>query len=601
MSDETSVEKPARFYATEPLPEGSVFRKCGEDFTMQAKDMDPAEFAGREAQLDQIIRILGRRTKANPVILGDAGVGKTFLVRCLAWKIVQRQVPAWLAGRKVIRTSFFDIHAATGSAGYEFNAYMRKLKEVLEEATNTPVVLFLDELHTLRQFEVSNNVIRPYLAEGRLKLIGATTTEEFHRLLGREDALLRRFQPVFLPEPDGPALSTIIASECRRLAGYYSVAYDPGLPEYALRLANEYLPFRRQPDKTIDILEQAFVNAAAQNKACGEPEARTAITELTGIPDPGLAAEHERTTGLERALNARVLGQEEVIHTLCRRLMVTRNRMQLNPERPLAAFLCTGPSGVGKTELAKALARFTTGSEDNLVRIDMSVHKTLFSLLGRPGGGTAENPDFLPPLTMELRRRPFGVLLLDEFEKAEGEVWLAFLQAFDYGRLTDLQGNVLHLGAYVVLMTCNIGFEKGAGEDTRVFGFTSEAADNWRSMASEARKAVEAKFRKEFLGRLDGVLVFRPLNSKVVEGLIRQKTQALERLIGKKLELEPGVVELVRGRGFSRVYGARPLNGAIDSIIGQALAELKMTEAWQHAKTIRISLEGETAKARVKN
>ncbi len=575
------------FFPTQPLPDDSVFYKCGEDLTVAVKDLTADDVVGREEALDQLIRILGRRTKANPVILGDAGVGKSSLVRCLAWRIVQNQVPKWLQGRKVIRTSFQQIHGAADSSTWEFNSYMRLLSRLLKEAVQTPVVLFFDEFHTIRWFEISSNVIKPYLADGRLKIIGATTTAEFHRLLGREDALVRRFQPVYILPPEGPVLERIVEAECRVLERHFGITARPQLARTAIRLADEYLPFRCQPDKAVDLLEGAFVLAGTTGQpTVGEQELRTAVAELTGIPDAGRVTGDEHADALEAELNRRVLGQEEAIAAICRRLQVTRNRVQLNPERPLAVFMCTGPSGVGKTELAKALASVYMGSEEHLIRIDMSVHKQLYSLLGRPGTPSPESPEYLPPLTLGLRSHPYGVLLLDEFEKADEEVWTAFLQAFDYGRMTDLQGNVLHLGSYIVLMTCNVGFDKRE-QWTRVRGFgpepTSEAVRQFLT-------ATKLKFPAEFLGRLDGVLVFRPLTSEMMTRFIDQKLLRLGELTRRRIVLDDAVRKLIRKQGFDPEYGARPLNRAFDQVVGTALARLRTKPEWETATAVRVSL-----------
>jgi ATP-dependent Clp protease ATP-binding subunit ClpA len=579
-----------RFYPTEPLDKDSVLAKVGEDMTLAAKDEDPGEAAGREPQLEQLIRTLGRRTKANPVILGDAGVGKTFLVRLLARRIVERKVPAWLEGRKVIRTSYYDIQAALPNADWMWPQYMKMMRDLLRAAASLPVVLFLDEIHQMFGYPHSTNVLKPYLAGGKIKLVGATTTAEFHRFLAREEAIARRFQPVVVPPPAGAVLEGIAGAECRDLKRHYGLAVDPAVTRVAITLADEYLPFRSQPDKTIDLLEGAFVLAGAAGRSTvGADDVRDAAAELTGIPGAGRAASGAGRDALEAELNRRVLGQEEVIAAICRRLFVTRNRVQLNRERPLGVFLCTGPSGVGKTELAKALAGVYAGSEEHLVRVDMSVHQSLVSLLGRPGPANPENPANLPPFSLELRRHPHGVLLLDEFEKADEEVWMAFLQAFDYGRLTDLQGNVLHLGSYVVLMTCNVGFDKRE-EWTRVRGFAPASDEDSQSRAGDFLKATGLKFPAEFIGRLDGVLVFNLLTDAVMDGFIDQKIARLGELTGKCIRVEEEVRALVRERGFHPLYGARTLNGAFDEVVGTALAELRMTAAWDGAATVRVRL-----------
>ncbi len=587
-----------RYYPTTELPEDSIFRRVGEDLTFRVKNNPPGDFSAREPEMRQLVRILGRRAKANPMILGDAGVGKTFLVKCLAWKIVNRDVPEWLLGRKVIRTSFYDVQAGVPGTYWEWGAYSKLLKELLEAASKEPVVLFIDEIHQIFGHPHSANILKPYIAENRVRLIGATTTEEFHRFVSRDEAVRRRFQEVSIAEPEGENLRRIVQAELRELQKYYGASAKPGLVEYAIRLSNEYLPFRRQPDKTIDLLEQAFTECRmADKKTCDAANLRAALAEITGIPDETIAQEQEKTKGLERALNARVLGQEEAIAAICSRLTVTRSRVQMNPERPLGVFLIAGPSGVGKTELAKALALHYTGSEDNLVRIDMSAHQSLESLLGRPGPPNAENPEFLAPLTLQLRRHPFCVLLLDEFEKAGQQVRLAFLQAFDYGKLEDLQGNVIYFSGAIVLMTCNVGF---GDQGLKIAGFGQNTQTDWRSAYQEVMKAVEAEFPREFLGRVDEILVFKPLTPKVMDGFIAQKLSRLSIRLGKNITLSEEAIEQIRKQGFSDKYGARPLNRAIDAVVGKALAQLKMTEEWERAGTVEVILKDGVPVAQVK-
>jgi len=300
----------------------------------------------------------------------------------------------------------------------------------------------------------------------------------------------------------------------------------------------------------------------------------------------------DRSDGLEAELNRRVLGQEEAISKVCRRLFVTRNRVQLYPERPLGVFMCAGPSGVGKTELAKALAQVYTGSEENLIRLDMSMYQSLASLLGRAGQPNPDNLDYLAPLTLALRRHPYGVLLLDEFEKADKEVWMAFLQAFDYGRMEDQQGNALHLGSHIVMMTCNTVVENEPEQDQKPIGFVqTDVARPLDKKAEDFRDATGLKFPTEFLGRLDELLVFRPLTDSVMTGFIEQKLKRLAQLSGKELVVEDEVRTLVRKRGFDEKYGARPLNLAIEDIIGTALARLKMTPEWESVKKVLVRLD----------
>lgn len=600
MSDkETNIEVglfSPQYYPITQLPEDSILRKVGTDFTYELKDKEIGDFSEREKELLTVMKILGRRTKGNPLIIGEAGVGKTFLVKCLAYKIVKKDVPHWLLGRKIIKTSYNDIMALSKDKDNYWASYLGNLKEVISESIKNPIILFMDEIHYIFDFPQSMNILKPYLTDGRLKMIGATTIKEYMRYIERDEAIARRYQLVTLPEPSDKQLRTILASEKSNLEKLYDLNIPEPLIDVVIKLSSEYLPYRFQPDKSIDILEQVAINCNVDNKKTVEiKDIRKVITEITGIPDENLKGEQEKMSGLETLLNHRILGQTEVIGRIAERLIVTENKVQINPERPLGVFLLAGPSGVGKTELAIALAEYFTGSKENLVRIDMSIYKTVFSLnslLGIPGsvvvtkGGDAATE--YPYLTLQMRKIPFSVLLLDEIDKADPEVLTIFLQAFDSGILTDYQGNKIYFNNVIVVMTCNVGFEQKIGS----VGFgTSDKETEWEKIKKEVMNVIEATFRKEFLGRIDEILIFKPLNENVMEGFINQKLKKLESQIGKKISLSQEVIELIKKTGFDEKYGARPLNRAIDNVIGKALAELKMVGGWENISSVKIALK----------
>jgi len=307
-----------------------------------------------------------------------------------------------------------------------------------------------------------------------------------------------------------------------------------------------------------------------------------------GAQEEALLASRERLAAMEVVLNSHVLGQPEAIARVCRRLFVSKAGVSVTPDRPDGVFLFAGPTGVGKTELAKALTAYLTGHEKNLIRLDMSAYHSVYSLIGVPGEQSTEHVQDVPLLTRALRANPYSVLLLDEIEKADRQVWMLFLQAFDSGRITDSFGNEVFLKNTVVIMTCNVGFSTRKA----VIRTPGEGLDYLRDEYERvAMTAIGDVFPREFLGRVDDILLFKPLTADIMQGFVEQKVAQLERIIEKPIRVSDAALSWLREKGFSAQYGARELNRAVDDLLGYKLAQVKMSAEWSRVVEIRVERE----------
>ena len=590
--------------------------RFGRDLTAEAGAgrIDPV--VGREDEIAQVVEVLTRRRKNNAALIGEAGVGKTAIAEGLALRVAQNDVPEPLQGVRVVALDLAGMLAGTQFRG----AFEQRLKALLDEvvASQGNVILFVDELHTVLGAGAAEgamdaaNMLKPMLARGELRMIGATTLAEY-RKIERDAALARRFSPVTVEEPSVPETIEILRGVRPQYEEHHRVRIGDEALRAAARLSDRYISEYRLPDKAIDLVDQAAARLRlryaggdgdrirgeidrlrAEKQAAvdaeyyedagkikeridelerqlselpesgddgltevGEEEIAAVVAARTGIPVGQLVAgELERLTTLEEDLHRRVIGQEDPVRAVAETVRHARAGLA-EPDRPLGSFLLMGPTGVGKTELVKALAERLFATEKSLVRIDMSEYRephTVARLIGSPPGyvGYGEGGQ----LTEPVRRRPYSVVLLDEIEKAHPQVWNVLLQLLDDGRLTDGEGRTVDFTNTVVVMTSNLG----AGEARRPLGFTAGAAD---PAGDRMREAAKRAFLPEFLNRIDEIVVFEPLTEAQVERIgeliCARIADRLREEHGVELEVEPALVARLAREGFDPEFGARPL------------------------------------------
>jgi ATP-dependent Clp protease ATP-binding subunit ClpC len=623
--------------------------KFGRDLTAEAAagQIDPV--IGRDAEIEQVVEILSRRRKNNAVLIGEAGVGKTAIAEGLALRIAEEEVPELLRGVRVVALDLAGMVAGSQFRG----AFEQRLKAALQEvvAADGRVILFVDELHMVLGAGAAEgamdaaNILKPMLAKGTLRMVGATTLAEY-RKIERDAALARRFSPVMVEEPSVDDTVAILSGLRPKYEEHHQVTISDEALEAAARLSDRYISEYRLPDKAIDLIDQAAarlrlrdsgseaalfsqlealhqqkqaaVDAEAYEKAgelklrideleralrstsesgtqgsavVGEPEVAGIVATRTGIPVGELVAgELERLGTLEEDLHRRVIGQDEAVHAVADTVRHARAGLS-EPDRPLGSFLFMGPTGVGKTELVKALAERLFATEKALVRIDMSEYRephTVARLIGSPPGYVGYGDG--GQLTEPVRRRPYSVVLLDEIEKAHPEVWNVLLQVLDDGRLTDGEGRTVDFTNAVVVMTSNLG----AGQAKRSLGFTGgEAEPAAQRMLGAAKRA----FLPEFLNRIDEVVVFEPLTEEQVERICELVCAGVaERLRserGVSLTVEPALVARLAREGFDGEFGARPLKRHIRRTLEKELTRAILDGRIPDGSKVRATDAGE--------
>jgi ATP-dependent Clp protease ATP-binding subunit ClpC len=652
-----------------PPSKTPVLDQVSRDLTQLARDGELDPVIGRAEEIARVVRILSRRTKNNPVLIGEAGVGKTAIAEGLAQRIFSEDIPEVLKDKRVLALDVGGLVAGTRFRGDFEERMQQMLKELQAEEKN--IILFIDELHTIvgaggaEGAVNASNMLKPALARGELQVVGATTLDEYRKNIEKDAALERRFQPVLVDEPTVDETVAILFGLRDRYEAHHRVRISDEAIIAAAQLSDRYITDRFLPDKAIDLLDEAAaevrlrstvppvdvkrieeeiaqlerekddaVRAEDYEKAASfkqrieqlhaelreqqegwagrrethAPEVSrediaSILEEWTGVPATNIVQEEaERLLNLEGVLHERVVGQDQAVKAVAEAIRRARAGIK-DPKRPVGSFIFLGPTGVGKTELARTLAEYLFGEEDAMIRIDMSEFQerhTVSRLVGAPPGYVGYEE--AGQLTEAVRRRPYSVVLFDEIEKAHPDVFNTMLQILDDGRLTDAQGRRVNFENTVIIMTSNVGSQHLVSD--RQFGFTAKEGVDFRETERRAREALEKSFRPEFLNRVDEIIVFQPLSKEDVLEIVDIMLKRLNKHLESQrvsVEVTPEAREFLAEEGYDPKFGARPLARAIRRHIENPLSSCIIGGEFGPGETILVdrAADGLAFKAKV--
>ncbi len=637
--------------------------KYSRDLTVLAREGKFDPIVGREKEIDRVIQILSRRTKNNPCLVGEPGVGKTAVVEGLAQKIASEEIPDLLKGKRVVSLDLSSMISGTKYRG-EFEERINKVIEEVRLAGD--VILFIDELHTIIGAGAAegamdaSNILKPSLARGEVQLVGATTLDEYRKHIEKDAALERRFQPVQVEEPSEEQTLEILRGIKDKYEMHHQVQITDEALKAAVKLSARYIADRYLPDKAIDLLDEAaskvrlraftsptnikeleqqlttlgeqketaiineeyekaseikrkenevkekIANAKVEwdakhtknDQIVGEEEIADIVSSWTNIPVRRLAEEEtERLKQMEKILHERVVGQEEAIVAVSK--AVRRGRVGLkDPNRPIGSFMFLGPTGVGKTELTKALAEAMFGDENAMVRVDMSEYMekhTVSKMIGSPPGYVGYDEG--GQLTEKVRRKPYCVVLFDEIEKAHGDVFNILLQILDDGHITDSRGRRINFKNTIIIMTSNIGARSIIAPKKLGFISTEDAEKSYEDMKKNVMEEVKRTFKPEFLNRIDETLVFHPLSTKeireIADIMINRLVKRISKNVGIEIRLTEEALDFLGKKGYNQAYGARPLRRTIQTYIEDKLSDEILSGNFKEGDVVSVTVDGE--------
>jgi ATP-dependent Clp protease ATP-binding subunit ClpC len=638
--------------------EKTALEKFSLDLTGLAEDKKLDPVVGRDNEIQRLLQILSRRTKNNPCLIGEAGVGKTAVVEGLANRIVDKKVPAALLGKKVLSLNMGAVVAGTKYRGEFEDRFNQILMELVQR---DDIILFIDELHSIIGAGGSegaidaSSILKPSLARGEIQVVGATTTKEYHKFIEKDSGLERRFQPIMIQQPTETETLRILEGLRQRYEEHHGVVISDEAIQSAVHLSVRYIVDRFLPDKAVDLIDEAAskirmeqvvdfstlemmekslleiqdkkqvaVNQMAFEEAAKFRDDERSLIELieeekekcrlmemahpkllshhieevvstwTGIPITKLvASENQRLQQLEDLIGQRVIGQDQAIHVLSK--SVKRGRIGLaNPNKPLGSYIFVGPTGVGKTELCKALAEVVFGDEKNLIRFDMSEYMekhAVSKLIGSPPGYIGSDEEGL--LSKRIRKNPYAVILFDEIEKAHVDIYDILLQILDEGGFTDSKGHLVNFKNAIIIMTSNIGVSK-ISKSSSVGFVESTVEESYEAMKSMLVDEVKHYFRPEFINRLDDIIVFNQLSkdnvAKIARLLLQDFTIRLEQL-GYSFKVTDPVIDYLVDHGYDLIYGARPISRMIVTHIEDYITDLIIEGSVSEEEPIELTVQ----------